>query len=191
MHTAYNSDLAARTTRRTTPVPDPHQSALRRMCHLYSAGLPPQRLFELQFRDRLCIDTRIVPQPIMPGFYGSAHLGHRCVHSHPHRVAARLQFCSANLNMFLHKLGIVGAGRNVRDSRSILRSWPRARTTTRNAAPAGYPLAMRRCSSQSPHAHHSPHFLSAQNQPALSCRAFITAYATRHSSGSTATRFTP
>ena len=39
------------------------------MCHLYSAGLPPQCLVELQFRDRLCIDTRIVQQPIMPGFH--------------------------------------------------------------------------------------------------------------------------
>ncbi len=68
MHTAYNPELAAHTTRRTTPVPDPHQSALRRMCHLYSAGLPPQCLVELQFRDRLCIETRIVPQPFMPSF---------------------------------------------------------------------------------------------------------------------------
>ena len=38
------------------------------MCHLYSAGLPPQCLVELQFQDRLCIGTRIVQQPIMPGF---------------------------------------------------------------------------------------------------------------------------
>ena len=72
IHTAYNPDLADHTTRRTTPTPDPHQSARRRMCHLYSAGLPPQWLVELQFRDRLCIDTRIVPQPIMPGFRSQA-----------------------------------------------------------------------------------------------------------------------
>ena len=39
------------------------------MCHLFSAGLPPQCLVELQFRDRLCIDIRIVQQPIMPGFH--------------------------------------------------------------------------------------------------------------------------
>ena len=38
------------------------------MCHFYSAGLPPQYLVKLQFRDRLCIDTRIVPQPIITGF---------------------------------------------------------------------------------------------------------------------------
>ena len=38
------------------------------MCHLYSARLPPQCLVELQFWDRLCIDSRIVQQPIMPGF---------------------------------------------------------------------------------------------------------------------------
>ena len=68
MRTAYNTDLVAHTTRRTTPVPDPHQSTLRRMCHLFSAGLPPQCLVELQFRDQLCIDTCIVQQPIMPGF---------------------------------------------------------------------------------------------------------------------------
>ena len=53
---------------------------------------------------RLCIDTRTVPQPIMPDFDYSAHLGHRRVHSHPHCVAARLQFCTANLHMFLHNL---------------------------------------------------------------------------------------
>ena len=35
---------------------------------IYSAGLPPQCLVELQFRYRLCIDTRVVQQPIMPGF---------------------------------------------------------------------------------------------------------------------------
>ncbi len=104
MHKTCNPDLAAHTTHRTKPALGSHQSTLRRMCQLYSAGLPPQRLFELQFRDRLCIDTRLVPQPIMPGFYGSAHLVHRCVHSHPHRVAARLQFCSANLHLFLHNL---------------------------------------------------------------------------------------
>ena len=68
MHTACNTDLVAHTTHRTKPAPGPHQSTLRRMCHLYSAGLPPQCLVELQFRDRLCIDTRIVQQPIMPGF---------------------------------------------------------------------------------------------------------------------------
>ena len=68
MHSACNKDLADYTTRRTTPAPDPHQSTLRRMCHLYSAGLPAQCLVKLQFRDRLCIDTHIVQQLIMPGF---------------------------------------------------------------------------------------------------------------------------
>jgi len=68
MHNACNPDLKAHTTHHTTLAPDPHQSAFRRMCHLYSAGLPPQCLVELQFRDRLCIDTRIVQQPIVPGF---------------------------------------------------------------------------------------------------------------------------
>ena len=68
MHTAYNPELAAHTTHCTTPAHFSHQSALRRMCHLYSAGLPAQCLVKLQFRDRLCIDTHIVQQPIMPGF---------------------------------------------------------------------------------------------------------------------------
>jgi len=68
MHSACNKDLADYTTHRTAQAPAPHQSALRRMCHLYSAGLPPHCLVKLQFRDRLCIDTHIVHQPIMPGF---------------------------------------------------------------------------------------------------------------------------
>ena len=68
MHNACNPELAAHTTRRTTPAPDPHQSTLCRMCHLYSAGLPAQCLVELQFRDRLSINTGVVPQPIMPRF---------------------------------------------------------------------------------------------------------------------------
>jgi len=68
MHNAYNPDLADHTIHRTTPAPDPHQSTLHRMCHFYSAGLPPQCLVVLQFRDRLCIDTCIVQQPIMPSF---------------------------------------------------------------------------------------------------------------------------
>ena len=68
MHTACNTDLVANTTYRTKPAPDPHQSALRRMRQFCSTGLQPHCLFELQFRDRLCIDTRIVHHPIMPGF---------------------------------------------------------------------------------------------------------------------------
>jgi hypothetical protein len=51
MQTAYNPELADHTTRRTTPAPDLHQSTLRRMCHFYNAGLPPQSLVELQFWD--------------------------------------------------------------------------------------------------------------------------------------------
>ena len=68
MHTACDTELVAHTTHRTKPAPGPHQSTLRRMCNFYSAELPSQCLVKLQFRDRLCIDTRIVPQPIMPGF---------------------------------------------------------------------------------------------------------------------------
>ncbi len=51
MHTGYNPELADHTTRRTTPAPGLHQSTLRRMCHFYNAGLPPQSLVELQVRD--------------------------------------------------------------------------------------------------------------------------------------------
>ena len=36
--------------------------------HFFGAVSPPQCLVELQFQDRHCIDTRIVQQPIMPGF---------------------------------------------------------------------------------------------------------------------------
>ena len=68
LHTAYHTESADHTTHRTIQAPDPHQFTLRRMCHLYSAGLPPQCLVKLQFRDRLCIDTRIVQQPLIPGF---------------------------------------------------------------------------------------------------------------------------
>ena len=38
------------------------------MRHFDSAELPPQCLAELQFLDWLNIDTRIVHQPIVPGF---------------------------------------------------------------------------------------------------------------------------
>ena len=68
MHKAYKTELAYHTNGRTTPAPDPHQSTLRHMRHFCSAGLQPQCLVELQFQDRHCIDTRIVQQPIMPGF---------------------------------------------------------------------------------------------------------------------------
>ena len=34
MHTAYNPELAAHTTRRTTPAPSPHQSTRRRASHV-------------------------------------------------------------------------------------------------------------------------------------------------------------
>ena len=60
-HDVYKTALLVNNTHRTTPAPDPHQSALRRMCNFYSAELPPQCPIELQFRDWLCIDTRIVP----------------------------------------------------------------------------------------------------------------------------------
>ena len=45
-----------------SPLATPHRRliTLRRMCHLYSAELPPQCLVDLQFRYRPSIDTRIV-----------------------------------------------------------------------------------------------------------------------------------
>ena len=61
-------DLISQRDHETPPIASAPLPTLRCMCHLYSAGLPPQCLVELQFRDRLCIDTRIVQQPIMPGF---------------------------------------------------------------------------------------------------------------------------
>ncbi|MCG3778485.1 MAG: hypothetical protein JW388_1206 [Nitrospira sp.] len=68
MHAAYIMALARHTTHRTKPAPDLHQSTLRRMYNFLGAGLPSQCLVELQFRDRLCIDTRIMQQSLMPGF---------------------------------------------------------------------------------------------------------------------------
>ena len=68
MHTAYNPELAHQTTHRTTAAPASSPPPLRRICHLYSADLPPQCLVKLQFRYRLCIDTRIMHQPIITGF---------------------------------------------------------------------------------------------------------------------------
>ena len=68
MHTACDTDLADHTIHRTKLAPASSPPTLRRMCHSYGAGLPPHCLFELQFQDRLCIDTRIVHHPIMPGF---------------------------------------------------------------------------------------------------------------------------
>ncbi len=62
MHTACNPELAAHTTHRTTPAPDPHQSTLRPLCHLYNAELPPQCLVKLQFRDRLSAQVRMRDQ---------------------------------------------------------------------------------------------------------------------------------
>ena len=69
MHSAYNPDLAAHTTHRTKPVPNPHQSTLRRMCQLYSTGLPPQCLVLLQFRKRLYTRSRsrTAQQVMSPG----------------------------------------------------------------------------------------------------------------------------
>ena len=62
MHTTYNPELADHTTRRTTPAPGLHQSTLRRMCHLYSAGLPTGSLVKLQLRDRLRAQVRRLDQ---------------------------------------------------------------------------------------------------------------------------------
>ena len=62
MHCAYKTELFYHTNRRTTPAPDPHLPTLRRMCHLYSAGLPPQCLVKLQFQHRLCAQVRMLDQ---------------------------------------------------------------------------------------------------------------------------------
>jgi len=62
MHNACNPDLAAHTTRRTKPASDPHPHTLRRMCHLYIAGLPPHCLVKLQFRELLYAQVRMLDQ---------------------------------------------------------------------------------------------------------------------------------
>ena len=57
------------TTPLTAPRPRLHPARPHSPAYdIYSAGLPPQCLVKLQFRYRLCIDTRIVQQPIMPSF---------------------------------------------------------------------------------------------------------------------------
>ena len=56
MHSNCNTDLEDHTNPRSAT------------CAVYSAGLPLQFLIELQFRELLSIDTRMVQQPIMPGF---------------------------------------------------------------------------------------------------------------------------
>jgi len=57
-----------------TPLAAPRQCLIHTnprsaACAFYSAGFPPKCLVELQFRDRLSINTGVVPQPIMPGFH--------------------------------------------------------------------------------------------------------------------------
>ena len=47
------------------------------MCYLRSADLQPQGLVKLQFRDRLCIRTRRVPQMMHARAYGTLHFAHR------------------------------------------------------------------------------------------------------------------
>ena len=70
-----------------------HSYTQRRAYYYFCDAVAPIRsLVKLQFRDWPSSDTRIVQQPIAPGFDGSAHLGYRRVHSPPHCVAARLQF---------------------------------------------------------------------------------------------------
>ena len=100
MHTTYYTTLAHHTTPLTSPhhasaqyTPiraPPHVPSLQRRIITPMSGQTPLPESALQY-------TGIVQQPIMPGFDGSAHLVYRRVHSHPHCVAARLQFCSANL----------------------------------------------------------------------------------------------
>ena len=47
---------------RSPPAPNPHHSTLRRMCHPYSAELPPQCLVKLQFRGRHSAQVRMLDQ---------------------------------------------------------------------------------------------------------------------------------
>ncbi len=68
LHNFNKTALAVNNTHRTKPAPNPHHSTLSRMCDLYSAGLPTQRLVELQLRDRHCMRTRVGHKPIVSGF---------------------------------------------------------------------------------------------------------------------------
>ena len=65
LHNFHRAASAVHNAYRTLPAPAPHPPTLRRMEHLRSADLQPQRLIKLQFRDRLCIRTRAVRPPIM------------------------------------------------------------------------------------------------------------------------------
>ena len=86
------------TTPVTTPIhAPPHVPALQRRITTPMSGRTPVPGSALQ-RHPHCATTD------NPGFDGSAQLGHRRVHSHPHCVAARLQLCSANLHLFRHHL---------------------------------------------------------------------------------------
>ena len=81
MHNTYNPELAAHTTHRNTPAPDPHQSSA----------------LHVQFPQRWITTPMSGPAPV-PGL---------ALHRHPHCAPtdhARLQICSANINMFLHNL---------------------------------------------------------------------------------------
>ena len=50
------------------PAAAPRLLTLLRVCHYYSAELPTHCLIKLQFRDRLCVRTRISHQPIVSSF---------------------------------------------------------------------------------------------------------------------------
>ena len=58
LHIFDTPALAVHNSHRTLAAPEPYRHTLRQMCHLRSAGLQPQSLIKLQFRDRLCSGTR-------------------------------------------------------------------------------------------------------------------------------------
>ena len=158
IHTNPRSTAPATSTNSAAPLAAPHstlaavtdtpQRAALGNCQLYvsQAYQSPRS----QSRRKLKLQQqRAVVNHNASSFDGSAHLCHRRVHSHPHCVAARLQFCSTNLHSFLHnltgsphrrrilmisdcmiqlphQLGIVGARCNVEECRPILRSRPHA-----------------------------------------------------------------
>lgn len=68
LHNVYTTALLVHNTHRTQPASEQHIPTLRRICHSFSAGLPPQRPIKLKLRDRLCISIRRGHSLIMCGF---------------------------------------------------------------------------------------------------------------------------
>ena len=76
-HNASRAALAFDNPHRTLQAPAPRPPTARHICHSRSADLQPRGLIRLQFRDRLCIRTRAMQQP-MHAIACGARRGSRC-----------------------------------------------------------------------------------------------------------------